>query len=67
MRAVLTALNCTKGDIATNFAARLDVLAAADGGLVLFPEMSLTGSAKPARFDRGRGLPRAGGADRAGR
>jgi predicted amidohydrolase len=50
MRAVLAAIRCAKGDVNGNLAAHLKLLAeaAADGaGLVLFPEMSLTGSADP--------------------
>jgi len=49
MRTVLAAIHCAKGDIATNLAAHLEIATtAADGDLVLFPEMSLTGSANPA-------------------
>jgi D-alanyl-D-alanine dipeptidase len=50
MRAMLAAIECQKGDIDANLAAHLDLQgqAAADGcDLVLFPEMSLTGSAEP--------------------
>ena len=46
---VLAAIHCAKGDISTNLAAHLKVLATAtQGDLVLFPEMSLTGAADPA-------------------
>src|SRR5712691_9292506 len=49
MRTVLAAIHCAKGDIATNLAAHLEIATtAAEGDLVLFPEMSLTGSANPA-------------------
>jgi predicted amidohydrolase len=54
MRALLAALNCPKGDVEGNLAAHLRVLrTASPGDLVLFPEMSLTGSVDPAvRPDR---------------
>lgn len=46
---VLAAIECVKGDIATNLAAHLEVVTAAvDADLVLFPELSLTGSVNPA-------------------
>jgi predicted amidohydrolase len=51
MRALLAAIRCDKGDVAGNLAAHLGLLdrAAAEGcAMVLFPEMSLTGSADPA-------------------
>lgn len=45
MRLCLAALNCAKGDIAANLGAHLELIrAAGPGDLVLFPEMSLTGS-----------------------
>jgi predicted amidohydrolase len=48
MRMVLAAVHCAKGDIATNLASHRTVLdQAVDGDLVLFPEMSLTGSVNP--------------------
>jgi predicted amidohydrolase len=50
MRALLAAIECQKGDVDGNVAAHLDLLsraAAEDCDLVLFPEMSLTGSAAP--------------------
>ena len=50
MRVLLAAIECQKGDVDGNLAVHLSVLsqAAADGcDLVLFPEMSLTGSADP--------------------
>ncbi len=50
MRTMLAAIQCQKGDVDANLAAHLDLQgqAAADGcDLVLFPEMSLTGSAEP--------------------
>jgi predicted amidohydrolase len=50
MRVLLAAIECQKGDLAGNLAAHRRLLsqAAADGcDLVLFPEMSLTGSADP--------------------
>jgi predicted amidohydrolase len=52
MRALLAAIGCAKGDVAANLAAHLRIIAdagAAGCGLVLFPEMSLTGSVDPAR------------------
>jgi predicted amidohydrolase len=51
MRALLTAVRCEKGDVDGNLARHLALVdaAAADGcDLVLFPEMSLTGSARAA-------------------
>src|SRR5260370_6487781 len=51
MRVLLAAIECQKGDIAGNLAAHAAILdsAAADHcDLVLFPEMSLTGSVDPA-------------------
>jgi predicted amidohydrolase len=51
MRCQLAAIRCEKGDIDRNLAVHLRILAgAASAGceLVLFPEMSLTGSADPA-------------------
>ncbi len=51
MRALLAAIRCPKGDVEQNLAAHLGLLAearAAGCALVLFPEMSLTGSADPA-------------------
>ncbi len=51
VRALLAAVCCAKGEIKQNLAAHLELLArapAAGCGLVLFPEMSLTGSADPA-------------------
>jgi predicted amidohydrolase len=50
MRVMLAAIECQKADVEGNLAAHLDLLgqAAADRcDLVLFPEMSLTGSAEP--------------------
>lgn len=50
MRVMLAAIECPKADVEGNLAAHLDLLgqAAADHcDLVLFPEMSLTGSAEP--------------------
>ncbi|MGN6791784.1 MAG: carbon-nitrogen hydrolase family protein [Streptosporangiaceae bacterium] len=50
MRALLAAIECQKGDVDGNLAVHLDLLGQADGegcDLVLFPEMSLTGSADP--------------------
>lgn len=56
MRAMLTAVQCGKGEIEANLSGHLEVLTAArtDGcGLAVFPEMSLTGSVDPAtRPDR---------------
>lgn len=52
MRALLAAIRCGKAEIDANLARHLRVLAdaaAADCDLVLFPEMSLTGSADPAQ------------------
>src|SRR5215471_19132082 len=51
MRVLLAAINCQKGDVAGNLAKHAAILgtAAADRcDLVLFPEMSLSGSADPA-------------------
>ena len=51
MRALLAAIRCPKGAVERNLAAHLRLLAqarAAGCELVLFPEMSLTGSADPA-------------------
>ena len=51
MRALLAAIGCHKGDVGQNLAAHLGLLAVARAEgceLVLFPEMSLTGSADPA-------------------
>ena len=49
MRALLAAINCQKGNTEANLAAHLRVLSTAGpGDLVLFPEMSLTGSVDPA-------------------
>lgn len=51
VRCLLAAITCQKGDVAGNLAAHLAVLADASSAgceLVLFPEMSLTGSADPA-------------------
>ena len=51
MRALLAALNCPKGDVAANLASHLSVIADASSAgcdLVVFPEMSLTGSVDPA-------------------
>lgn len=51
MRALLAAIRCEKGDLDGNLAAHLRLLAdAASAGcdLVVFPEMSLTGSVDPA-------------------
>jgi len=51
MRALLAAIRCPKGDVDGNLAAHRGLLAqaAAEGrDLVLFPEMSLTGSVDPA-------------------
>ncbi len=50
VRALLAAVCCAKGEIEQNLAAHLELLAsaaAAGCGLVLFPEMSLTGSVDP--------------------
>lgn len=50
VRCLLAAIRCEKGDVGGNLAAHLrEVAEAASGGcqLVLFPEMSLTGSADP--------------------
>lgn len=45
MRLSLAALNCAKGDIPANLGAHLELVrGAGPGDLVLFPEMSLTGS-----------------------
>jgi NAD+ synthase (glutamine-hydrolysing) len=51
MRAMLTAIRCGKGDLDANLASHLQVVGeakVADCDLVLFPEMSLTGSVDPA-------------------
>lgn len=49
MHALLAAINCAKGPIEANLAGHLAVLGTAEpGDLVLFPEMSLTGSVDPA-------------------
>jgi predicted amidohydrolase len=49
MHALLAAINCPKGPIKANLADHLAVLdPAKPGDLVLFPEMSLTGSVDPA-------------------
>ena len=51
VRALLAAVCCAKGEIEQNLAAHLELLAraaAAGCDLVLFPEMSLTGSVDPA-------------------
>ena len=51
MRALLAAIRCPKGAVERNLAAHLGLLARARAEgceLVLFPEMSLTGSADPA-------------------
>src|SRR5215468_933681 len=50
MRALLAALECQKGQVEHNLAAHLKLLSQAAAercDLVLFPEMSLTGSADP--------------------
>lgn len=50
MRCLLAAVRCEKGDVAGNLACHLRLVAEAAGAgcdLVLFPEMSLTGSADP--------------------
>jgi predicted amidohydrolase len=52
VRILLAALTCAKGDLEANLAAHLDVLAEghrAGADLVVFPEMSLTGSVDPTR------------------
>ncbi|HVB42421.1 MAG TPA: nitrilase-related carbon-nitrogen hydrolase [Streptosporangiaceae bacterium] len=51
MRIMLAAIQCEKGDIAENLSSHLRIVAAAASAgcdLVLFPEMSLTGSVDPA-------------------
>jgi predicted amidohydrolase len=51
VRCQLAAIRCEKGDIAGNLAAHLELVAGAAAAgcqLVLFPEMSLTGSVDPA-------------------
>lgn len=49
MQALLAAINCAKGPVEANLAGHLTVLDQANAGdLVLFPEMSLTGSVDPA-------------------
>lgn len=51
MRALLAAIRCEKGEVGTNLVRHLDILAdagAAGCELVVFPEMSLTGSVNPA-------------------
>lgn len=45
---MLAALHCAKGDVDANLAAHLNLLRSASCDLVLFPEMSLTGSVDPA-------------------
>jgi predicted amidohydrolase len=56
MRLMLAAINCPKGDPGTNLATHIDELSKASAAgcdLVVFPEMSLTGSVDPrARPDR---------------
>jgi predicted amidohydrolase len=56
MRVLLAAFRCQKGDVSGNLARHLEILAdaaASDCDLVVFPEMSLTGSVDPAvRPDR---------------
>lgn len=54
MRLLLAAVNCPKGDVEANLAAHCRLVDTAQpGDLVLFPEMSLTGSVDPAtRPDR---------------
>jgi predicted amidohydrolase len=50
VRCLLAAINCEKGDVAGNLASHLEIAATAAAGgceLVVFPEMSLTGSADP--------------------
>ena len=50
MRALLAAIRCEKGDVDSNLATHLAILAEAASercDLALFPEMSLTGSADP--------------------
>lgn len=52
MRAALAAIRCGKGESAANLARHLELLASAAAGgcdLVLFPEMSLSGSVDPVR------------------
>jgi predicted amidohydrolase len=51
MRALLAAIRCEKRDVRTNLGRHLEILAAAGASgcdLVVFPEMSLTGSVDPA-------------------
>ena len=51
MRALLAAIRCGKGEVEANLAAHLQVISDAQSAgcsLVLFPEMSLTGSVDPA-------------------
>lgn len=60
MRALLAAIRCGKGEVEANLAAHLQVIGDAQStgcSLVLFPEMSLTGSVDPAaRPERLMGL-----------
>jgi len=52
VRILLAAINCAKGDLDANLAAHVAVLADASrtgADLVVFPEMSLTGSVDPTR------------------
>lgn len=59
VRALLAAVCCAKGEVEQNLAAHLELLARAAGvgcGLVLFPEMSLTGSADPAAHPERPGM-----------
>ncbi|GAA1040518.1 carbon-nitrogen hydrolase family protein [Virgisporangium ochraceum] len=57
MRAMLAAIRCGKGDVDGNLATHLRLVRSAGCDLVLFPEMSLTGSVDPAsRPDRLVGL-----------
>src|SRR3954462_4877738 len=50
VKVVMAAANCAKGDVVTNLATHRDVLACATArgaDVVVFPEMSLTGSVDP--------------------
>ena len=65
MRILLAAITCAKGDLDANLATNLAVLADASlagADLVVFPEMSLTGSVDPTRHreraERWRGADR---------
>ena len=52
VRVLLAALQCHKGDLSRNLSSHLQIVVEAKSGgcdLVLFPEMSLTGSVDPAR------------------